>query len=524
MATLYVAAQDSLLLRDYQYVRQQDTWLTRSNAAALTRFAARNIVEAEASATYGSGHLVNFNESPKTLQADVNIESFYRLSHRTVCFGSISYDNWTGRDMTGSVFMSSRLPFDIVEDSLTNSGRKHRDTYRLTGGFGVDVWRGVSLGARLDYTSANYAKYKDLRHKNKLMDLQLTAGIYAPILTSLWKGSGVGLSYSYHRRTESLEFATYGKSEKVYKSLIDYGGFFGIVEQFGYDGYTDSNSEMPLFEDGHGGTFQMEVRPLAPLSVYADLSLHHGTGYYGRRSQYTITYSRHRRDVVEAAAAIAYTSASSRHRLGLSYAQEKVSNKAETFRGLTNDYGATHYEYYDAAETGNKRWRTVQADYTLCLGVRGELPTWQLAAGYHWMQRRQVSYLYPYYRWQQLSVSELSLSATRNLLTRRGVWSFNLNATYQKGTGDPSHDGTLTATADQQQPATMPDFLCREYHCLTASQYQLGAGVKYAFLFPGIRLKTHARLSVTYRRATDTGYYEEGKDHTLVSVAVGCTL
>ena len=52
-------AQDSLLLRDYQFVRQSDPWLTHQNAAALTRFATDNIVEAEASLTKGNGGLVN---------------------------------------------------------------------------------------------------------------------------------------------------------------------------------------------------------------------------------------------------------------------------------------------------------------------------------------------------------------------------------------------------------------------------------------------------------------------------------
>ena len=95
--------------------------------------------------------------------------------------------------MTGSAFIDpTRKPFNLTEDSLTNAGKKHRDTYKLTGGFGVDVYQGISLGARIDYTSANYAKYKDLRHKNKLMDLSVTAGVYAPITAWL----NVGADYN----------------------------------------------------------------------------------------------------------------------------------------------------------------------------------------------------------------------------------------------------------------------------------------------------------------------------------------
>ena len=297
LGVLSGSAQDSLLLRDYQFVRQSDPWLTHHNAAALTRFAVDNIVEAEATLTKGNGGLVNFDDSQNTLQGNVRTESFYRLSPRVVTFGAISYDNWTGHDMTGSAFILQRTPFDLVEDSLTNPGRKHRDTYRLVGGVGVDIYKGVSLGARIDYTSANYAKYKDLRHKNKLMDLQLTLGTYIPVLPWL----NVGADYTYRRQTESVDFGTYGKSERVYKTLIDYGAFMGRVEQFGNEGFTDKAREMPLFEDRHGAGLQLELRPQSAicspslregrgrLSFFAALDFSHATGYYGRRSPYTIT-------------------------------------------------------------------------------------------------------------------------------------------------------------------------------------------------------------------------------------------
>ena len=303
MTSFHVIAQDSLLLRDYNYVKQQDIWLSQPNLAALTRFATANIVEAEASLTKGNGDFVNYYESSNTLQGNIHMESLYRLNQRIVFFGAIKYNNWSGRNMTGSAFIiPERRPFNLVEDSLTNAGKKHRDTYQLTGGLGIDVWQGLSLGVRIDYTSANYAKYKDLRHKNKLMDLQLTAGFYAPVTPWL----NIGADYRYHRNTESVEFATYGKGDKVYKTLIDYGAFMGIIEQFGNEGYTDKTREMPLFEDAHGGSLQLEVVPAEALSLYGSFAFSHATGYYGRKSPYTITYTNHYRDKIKAIAALTY--------------------------------------------------------------------------------------------------------------------------------------------------------------------------------------------------------------------------
>ena len=522
-------AQDSLLLRDYQFVRQSDPWLTHHNAAALTRFAADNIVDAEASLVKGNGGLVNYADSRNTLQGTVRAESFYRLSPRVVTYGAISYDNWTGRDMTGSAFMLQRTPFNLVEDSLTNPGRKHRDIYRLVGGVGADVYKGISLGARLDYTSGNYAKYKDLRHKNKLMDLQLSVGTYAALTDWL----SVGADYFYRRQTESVDFGTYGKSERVYKTLIDYGAFMGRVEQFGNEGFTDKAREMPLFEDRHGASLQFELRPhiihhpsaISPLALHVSVDASHASGYYGRRSPYTITYTNHDRDIFNFQGRLTYAVRSSRFTLDVNYSSEQLENRAETFREMTNAGGANYYEYYDAVETGTKKWYDLSTLFTAQWGIRGELPAWDLSAGYTRNERRQTAYLYPYYRYQQLTTHTVNLAATRNQLTRQGVWSFTLNAAWQKGSGDPYYDGTFTPQPSDILPltSTMPAFLWREYQYLVAPQYALGARVKYAFHFPGTQLKTYARLGIDYQKATETYDYSLGDQHTQFSLAIGCT-
>ena len=69
----------------------------------------------------------------------------------------------------------------------------------------------------------------------------------------------------------------------------------------------------------------------------------------------------------------------------------------------------------------------------------------------------------------------------------------------------------------------MDAFLWREYQYLVAPQYTLGARVKYAFIFPGTRLKTHARLGIDYRKATETYDYSLGDQHTQLTLALGCT-
>ena len=515
-------AQDSLLLRDYQFVKQQEAWLNCDNAAGLTRYDRRNIAEAEMSLNSSRGGLTDYYQSPKAIQLDANIESFYRISQKAVVFGRMSYDNFTGRNMAGSAFLhlNSHYPFDIIEDSLTNEGRKHSDTYQLTGAVGVDVWKGVSLGLRADYTAANYAKYKDLRHKNKLMDINVTAGILVPLGTVFT----IGANYRYHRNIESVTFGTYGKTDKVYKSFIDYGNFIGKIEQFGNTGYTDKSREMPLFDESHGAAMQLEVKPVGGLSFLNEFTFSHRSGYYGRKSPFTITYTNHHSNSYGYNGQIILTRSHTLHRLGVSLQTEKLQNNAETYRELQNEAGSYYYEYYHDVKTADKLWINAELSYTLHLGICGELPLWTLHTSLGLLHRKQTAYLYPYLRRQDLRNTSISLQCTRNLQFRKGVLSVGASIGYKKGSGDPYVDETFIQPSDKQTPPDeMSAYLWREYQYLTAAQYQIGANAKYAFIFHGTKLKTHAGLTINHRKANETYEYSNGKDYTQMAVSVGCT-
>ena len=520
--TATASAQNSLLLRDYQFVKQQESWLNCDNAAGLTLYNSRNIAQAEMSLDLSRGGFTDYYQSPKVIQLDANIESFYRISKRAVVFGRMSYENFTGRNMAGSAFMhlNNHYPFDIIEDSLTNEGRKHSDTYQLTGAVGVDVWKGISLGLRADYTAANYAKYKDLRHKNKLMDLTASAGVLAPIGSY----ATIGANYRYHRNTESVTFGTYGKTDKVYKSFIDYGNFFGRVEQFGNSGYTDKSREMPLFDEGHGAALQLEITLGEGLSILNEFTYNHRSGYYGRKSPYTITYTNHHGDSYGYNCHIILTRPHTQHLVGISLQTEKLQNNAETYRELQNEAGSYYYEYYHDVKTADKLWMNAEIDYTLHLGICGELPSWTLNASLGLFRRKQTVYIYPYQRRQELKSSTITMQATRNLQLRRGVLTISANIGYKKGSGDPYQDDTIIPPSDKQtSPDEMSAYLWREYQYLTAAQYQIGGIIKYAFIFPGTKLKTHTGLTINHRKANETYEYSNGKDNTQMAVSVGCT-
>jgi len=513
------AAQDSLTQRDYHYVETLDPWLGNMNSAALTRFNSRNISEAEVSFSRKHGGFTDFSGSPDVVEADARIASLYRINSRTVVTGLMEYNNFSGREMGGSAFISPyRKPFVIEEDSLTNLGRKHRDTYRLMGGVGIDVYKGLSVGAQLDYTAANYAKYKDLRHKNKLMDLTLTAGVYLP----LGKVVRLGGNYYYRRTTESVIFSTYSKEEKVYKSLIDFGVHSGRVEQFSMYGFTDQSREMPLVDDYNGFGVQAGI-DLGRLIFSNELILAQRKGYYGRKSPYTVTFTHHHSDVYEYRGGISYDTGSTTHHLDVRVSAENLSNDLSTYREMQNESGARYYEYYDDVKSGNKIWVEGSAAYTLHLGVKDELPTWTLRAGIDWLHRKQTSYTYPYYRRQEIDNQEYSLEAARNIRMRKGVLTLQATLSWKEGTGEPHEDLTFVTPSDKQTPPpSMDAWLYREHQWLTSAQYAVGGSVKYSFTVPRTRLHAFVKAAASHRKANETNAYSIGCDRTCGSLSVGC--
>ena len=509
---------DSLLMRDFSYVIQSDPWLMGNNPSALIRFGSSTLSEATVSMTVGNGGFVNYDQSPHTLTFGASAESVYRLSPRTVVYGRMSYQNESSSNMAGSAFLNTyHLPFDIVEDSLTNEGDEHRDTYHLKGGVGVDIWHGWSVGASFDFTAANLAKYKDLRHQNKAMDLTFSAGFYLPL-----GHISLGANYLYRRSTENIRFKVYGQSDKVYKSLIAYANFMGQVEQFTTNGYTGSNNEQPLFSARHGACVQLDWRITPQWQWYHSMMAQYRSGYYGRESAYTITYMRHHSHIYTYQSRLSYRLPTSLHRMDVSISAERLENNQNAYLETLNEQGASQYEYFGAVKTGDKLWVDTHIGYTGDMGIDYELPRWTVATGVNIGHRKQTGYRYPYYRRQRLNRVQGYIDACHRIRLRQGILQAGLQFAYQKGSGDVYEDLTFAEpSAQQTAPPSMDAYLYRDYEYYTAPQVKVGAALKYSFVFPQTRMKTYVEGKCTYLKAYNTDAYLKGDAYTTVMLIVG---
>lgn len=512
---------DSLLFRDYAFLKQSDPWLTSPNAAGLQRLTVGHLSQATLSLQYDKGHFTNYYGAPKALTAAAGVESFYRLSPDIVIFGKIAYRNEALKNLTGSAFVNpTRMPFDIVEDSLTNAGDKHLDTYQLTGAVSGRVYKKVSLGVKVDFTAANYAKYKDLRHKNNLMNLVVTAGLYVPVANWLT----VGAHYEYLRHTESVVFKKYGASDQVYKSLVSYGAFIGKVETFGAYGYTDMNQEMPFFDEHHGGGIQLDFQLTPQISWYHAFAFNRRKGYYGKKSPYTISYNQHKSNGYEYLTRLTWRQRQNVHQWQFAIETEKLQDFANTYREMTDEETSAHYyAYYSPVKLSDKLWTTGQVAYSGRFGLKNQVPVWAVQAGMNFMFRRQTAYEYPYFRRQEIRSYEEWVQAEYNLFLPKGILTVGAGFAYRNGRGSLCEDGTFAApSAKQSFPPEMEAFLHREYQYLTAPRYQVDGSVKYGFIFPNTRMKTFAKINISHQKAHCNDVLMEGNDRLSGTLTIGC--
>lgn len=507
------------VFRDFPLIKHAHPWLTSVNPAGLSTYQNRSISVGEVGWSYGRGDFVDYYQSHRTMKAGAQVESFYRLNHRCSLYGSMSYANRSEYDMAGSAFIDpTRNPFDIIEDSLTNLGKKHLDAYNLIGAFGIDLHRGVSLGAKVDYTTANYAKYKDLRHKSNYLNLTFHSGITVPLGKHFTLGGG----YMYRRNIESLIFSTYVQIVKPYKSLVAYAAHTGQIEQFGNYGFTDKTRHQPLFNEYQGGNFQIEAHS-GNIAFFNEMEISRRKGFYGKDSPYSIIYTSHRSRLYNYSGILTFSGAKSLHRFAFHMNIENLENKKNTYKELHNENKSSYYKYYDPIKTANKVWIDCHLNYTAYLGIDGELPVWTLNAGADMLNRKQTAYLFPFYRRQDLRNIEPFVRAERNILFKKSMLSVAVGASCRKGWGEVFQDFHFSTPSDKQKGVdTMEPYLYREYSVLTSPQYSLRATLKYSFIIPHAHFPIYLKAAFDYRHAAKPSA-EMSHDHrTNIRICAGC--
>ena len=257
----------------YERIVERNLWNSTSNVCGV-RTDSVSVSQAQIYGKYTGGDFRDLSDAPTLWNAGAFAET---VSHfrKVSMTGKFSFDNEEAYNVCGSMLSDrSSFPIDIYEFT---PGRKTRQTYVVEGGLATELSPSVLLGGKIDYLSSNRAKRKDLRSTVYLMDLKVTPSL----LFRLGSRASIGLSYSYHRVSQSLSAEELGISSESYYAFLDKGLMYGS-----YDVWTGGGihlneagvSGFPLRQNIHGLALQFSCG-----NFVAELSGKLGSGKAGEK-------------------------------------------------------------------------------------------------------------------------------------------------------------------------------------------------------------------------------------------------
>ena len=230
-------------------------------------------------------------------------------------------------------------------------------------------------------------------------------------------------------------FKTYGTTDRIYTTLVDYANGHGEHETFGTEGFTDSKNELPLLSEQVGVSAQGAYGRL-----FAEATYTHRTGYYGRKSQYSASHERHHGDLL--ALRLRYDLARKAQRLiwvDLQMTTEQLTAERENYRRTTatNGSSVTYYEYFEPTKMADKTQTYGTAAVTAYWKPAADIYLWHLNAGLDFWTRRQTAYVFTTAHTATPHLVAPFVLARHSMLTRnRSLWSAQVRCTAVTGSND----------------------------------------------------------------------------------------
>lgn len=483
------------------------------NVSFLTDMKCPNLSYLELKGYIRKGDLVNYYQSDDSRNFEIRTESYYRFSERLMLSGAISYGMDKGKNMSGSVFINPEyIPFDIVEMDKSNAGTKRREWYSLSGKAGYSLNSRISLGASWEYAVENYAKFKDLRHQNSMMDLSLSLGGKYKITDNVT----VGLAYVYRRNIQRVSFNIYGNTDRQYTSLISFGGFYGRSELFGESGYT--SNALPLFTQINGGTLQL-LWETTNVKWFNEFGYYKDNGQFGTGSSTSITYSNHHSTGLEYESKLIIEKSRLSHVIELKVFSKSLENNENSYKESTDANGVSQIVYYGSNKVGEKEWYGADVTYSFLSGDGMRRSDWSAGMGAGYYSRHLTASQYPFYRKQDIDMVHADLFVKKNWFKKKNIYTLSIEGGYSTGWGNMNEDGTYTSVSENQKvPVSLDNLLVQEYDYNVASQVKACVSLGYE---RGITKKLSLCSNVDFSYLTALNTTLKGKKRIVCGLAAG---
>lgn len=475
----FLASQEKRKELSYDFDLAIDSvgWQTGENPSRLFEMPIYVAGRAYAAYQYERGNTLQYNKASNRNDYRLYGESYYRLSPDAMLYGCASFSMGQEQDVVGSAFYNpSAMPFDITFMDEANLANRKFEHYQILGALGYRLSKHFALGTKFDYHAINMARTKDLRHTNKVLAMNVTAGISYFVA----KHFSLSAHYRYNRYIESVNFNIYGTTDQQYFSLINYGAFSGVQELFDSNGYTTKGSNTPFVENIHHAGFQLEFKPTDTFSVFSETVWGSLNGYYGKKGTSNVLFTHHSGYTLSEQLRINYTHGHAFHSLHFNAHIRKIDNYENLWRTETGTNGNSIIKYYGENLVGKKNLTTLYAEYSLSFGNFNNAPLWTFKLGSGMDIRNITAMVYPHYRKQKLKQFQYNANAIHQFNFRQINFMIDLHLAYKSGRGNKAFDGSFSANSQGGTMRYQNEFLNREYDYLTSNRFVAGATVRVA--------------------------------------------
>ena len=452
-----LACSMAVCAQTFSEVQRNSFWQGSQNVAGI-RLDSLSRSYAEAYASYEEGGFRDTWQAPRTWKAGAVTESV-RHFERVSMTGSFAFEQAEGYDMCGSMFMKpGYFPIDVLEFT---PGRKTRQTYSFDGGIAYDLDGRWTVGADMDFESANLAKRKDLRHANWWLDFTVVPGLM--YRSGDW---AFGIAPSFRKVSETINAEQVGTAESSYYAFLDKGLMYGVrqvwngsgihLEEVGVNG-------LPLREYSYGGALQAQYR-----GFFAELQMSRMYGSAGEKEYIWFEFPGMK---MGADLRYRWTKDDRESNVRLHYDMKRQDTDETVLEKVTENGIQTVLNHGSNRISSMSSWR-VSPEYELLHRVM------DMRAGVDFEASQGVSsQVYPYIYTRSLK----QMSAHLEFVLRYGSLDLGVKGTYGRGWVQESERLASENTGVQSVPFRLQEWYDRQMEYMTAKRFHADLTLRYSF-------------------------------------------
>lgn len=431
-----VCALSGAAQQRFDYVERRNPWNASLNAAGIRQDTLSRSY-AEVFFTKENGGLAGYSSSDDSWTAGARTESIRHLEKVSFA-GRFEYDYFDGRNMCGSMFIEpGYYPVDILEFT---PGRKILENYAFTGTVSAPLSEHWTGGLKIDFAARNYAKRKDLRHKNTRLDFEVSPGFLyhrGPL--------AVGAAYLFGKNSETVKASEVGSAPDSYSAFFDKGLAYGVLEQWDGSGIHLNEtgagvSGFPVKETVNGFAAQVQYG-----AFYAEVAYRDRSGKTGEKETWWHEFSA---SEVNARASLALGSDACSHFIRLKLDWESLDNEENVLRRESVD-GVNVVHYFGSVPVFGRRSAEAGGEYEL----RSKRLDLRVGGGWEKLSRRSTL-LFPHVREQQMH----ALSFFARAIVTLGQWELTAAADWRRGGFSESAYELGTPLETGEYPVQLTDY------------------------------------------------------------------